>query len=91
MDSAASSSRGPSLGSKSPRCSFAQACISSIEVSLWSEGIKPSTEDLLDRCRIGAGHTMVVKVGFRNVPDALKIFALESLLKRFVHHTMPFV
>jgi len=41
--------------------------------------------------RIGASHAMVVKVGFRNFPDALKIFALECLLKRFVHHAMPFV
>jgi hypothetical protein len=91
MDSAASSSRGPSLGSKSPRCSFAQACISSIEVSLWSEGIKPSTEDLLDRGRVGTGQAMVVKVGFRNFPYALKVLGPERLLKSFVHNEMPFV
>lgn len=40
------------------------------------EGSKPSTEDLLDGCRIGTGYAMVVKVGFRNFPDGLKILGL---------------
>jgi hypothetical protein len=55
------------------------------------EGSKPSTEDRLNRGRIGASHAMIVKVSFRNFPDGLKIGGLETLLKGFVHLEVPFV